>query len=94
MIDIVLYEIDQTEETVADFAADPAAFLARYRLTDAERRAFVSWDYATLYNMGAHPFLLWQTVRSLAVLDDTPMPALVEEYRREVEPHGWPDHIT
>lgn len=94
IINIVLYEIDQTAETVQAFADDANAFVARFRLTDAERHAFEEWDYATLYAMGAHPFLLWQTVRSLAMLDGTPIPELVAQYRERVEPHGWPDHIS
>lgn len=94
MIDIVLYEIDQTEETIRGFADDPAAWLSGFRLTEDERSAFERWDYGTLYALGAHPFLLWQTVRSLSMLEDTPIPEILDEYRKQVEAHGWPDHIT
>lgn len=94
MIDIVLYEIDQSEDTVNRFADDPRGFLSDFRLTDGERTAFEDWDYGALYAMGAHPFLLFQTVRSLAMLSEAPMPELIAEYRQVVTPHGWPDHIT
>src|SRR5665811_1323244 len=94
IINIVLYDIDQAEETIEQFTTDPSGFLAQYRLTEDERAAFERSDYGALYAMGAHPFLLWQVVRSLAMIDSTPMPALIEEYRNSVSPHGTPDHIT
>ncbi len=93
-IDIVLYEIDQTVETLERFATDPDGFLEGFDLTDAERTAFVEWDYGTLYAMGAHPFLLFQTVRSLGVHSGVPIPELLAQYREAVTPHGAPDYIT
>jgi hypothetical protein len=94
MIDIVLYDIDQTIESIDRFATDRTAFLDAYRLAEDERRAFEAWDYGTLYAMGAHPFLLFQVVRSLAVRDDTAMPQIIEQYRQAISPHGAPDYIT
>lgn len=93
-IDIVLYEIDQTDESLEAFATDPSSFLSRFVLTDEERAAFVEWDYGTLYAMGAHPFLLFQTVRSLGVRNGMTMPDLLDQYRDAVTPHGTPDYIT
>ncbi len=93
-IDIALYEIDQSVETLERFAADPEGFLAGFDLTDDERTAFVEWDYGTLYAMGAHPFLLFQTVRSLGVHNGVPIPQVLEQYSEAVTPHGTPDFIT
>ena len=94
LINIVLYDIDQTHETLTAFREDPASFLNTYRLSTGERNAFETWDYGALYAMGAHPFLLFQTVRSLAALDEVPLPTLLADYRAAIEPHGYPDFIT
>lgn len=93
-MDIVLYEIDQTDRTIEGFVTDPGGFLAGFDLSDDERAAFVDWDYGTLYALGAHPFLLFQAVRSLAVRDGISMPELLSEYQETVTPHGTPDYIT
>ena len=94
MLDIVLYEIDQTEATLERFASDPEGFLVGFRLSEEERTALVDWDYGTLYAMGAHPFLLFQVVRSLGVHGGVPIPELLARYREAVTPHGTPDYIT
>lgn len=93
-IDIALYEIDQTNQTIEDFTNDPERFLAGFDLSDDERTAFLEWDYGTLYALGAHPFLLFQVVRSLAVGRGLSMPDLLRQYRETVTPHGTPDYIT
>jgi hypothetical protein len=93
-IDIVLYEIDQTAQTIEDFTTDPDGFLAGFDLSDVERVAFVDWDYGTLYALGAHPFLLFQVARSLAVHNGMSMPDLLRQYRETVTPLGTPDYIT
>jgi hypothetical protein len=38
--------------------ADPAAALARYELTDEERKALLAGDVAKLYRLGANAFLM------------------------------------
>ena len=48
----------------------------------------------TLYALGAHPFLLFQVARSLAVHKGMSMPDLLRQYRETVTPHGTPDYIT
>jgi hypothetical protein len=37
---------------------DPAAAIARYDLTDAERTALLAGDVATLYRLGVNAFLM------------------------------------
>lgn len=37
---------------------DPAAAIADWPVTDAERKALLAGDIRTLYEWGAHPFLL------------------------------------
>lgn len=75
------------------FLADPAADLAeRPFLTDEEREALRTLDYATLYRLGAHPFLLFGwTVRVRRAAD---LRELIQEYRAAVTPYGYPDFAT
>lgn len=106
-IDLLLIEIDRTTETIAEYRTDAAGLVARWEaaeadrsagrweggtLTEEERSAFAGFDYATLYRLGAHPFLLWQMVRSVA--GDTPIADLVAEYRQAIEPFGHPPFGT
>lgn len=94
LVNIVLYDIDQTEDTLTRFVQQRSGYLDAYPLSDEERAAFETWNYGALYAMGAHPFLLWQTVRSLAILDGVSIQDTVAEYRSQVTPHGYPDFIT
>jgi hypothetical protein len=106
-VDLLLVAIDQTDDALQAFAADPHAFVASWEsdfelraagvwagglLTDQERAAFVEWDYGALYGMGAHPSLLWQAVRALG--SDRPVSDVITEYRRAIEPYGRPSFGT
>ena len=107
MIDKLLVTIGRTDEALAAFVHDPAAFIdgweartpvpphpAGGRLTPEERAAFEAWDYAALYRMGAHPYLLWHWVRAIFVPGRSSPEALVAEYRHRVGPLGYPDFAT
>ncbi len=52
-----LYGRDPTYRS--DFNADPASHLSGDELTDAERAALVSKDIRSIFEAGAHPFLLY-----------------------------------
>jgi hypothetical protein len=103
-VDLLLVAIDETDESVECFRSDPEGFVSEWErtyhersdgrwtggtLNEQERLAVVSSDHGALYRMGAHPFLLWQMVRSVAG-DSVPLVDLVESYRRAVEPWGYP----
>lgn len=109
MIDKLLAAIDRTDEALAAFVADTPAFIDDWEaewaeaspphpeggtLTPEERAAFEAWDYAVLYRMGAHPYLLWHWVRAIYVPERMSLEALVVEYRERVEPLGYPDFAT
>jgi hypothetical protein len=109
MIDKLLLAIDRTDESLEEFAADTPSFLDRWErsaahptppypeggtLTPEERAAFESWDYARLYEMGAHPYLLWHMVRGVFVPARMSSEELIEEYRAAVTPLGRPDFTT
>lgn len=108
MIDKLIRTVELSDANVAAFIEDPAAFVADWeskgaasrvpvpdggRLTDEERRAFVTRDYGELYRLGAHPYLLWHFIEAVWV-HEVPWPELKERYREAVIPHGLPSFTT
>jgi hypothetical protein len=100
---------DRSDESVAEFKADTVGFLDRWeaaaddplpphpeggRLTPEERTAFEAWDYAALYAMGAHPYLLFQFIRALYVPDRMTSDEFNAAYREAVADLGYPDYAT
>ena len=73
------------------FKADTAKFLEGRDLTEEERKALIDVDYATLYRLGAHPFLLNGFTRLVWKGDKA---ALNAEYRKNIAPFGYPDFST
>lgn len=93
-LNLALLDIDRDDDSLRAFDADPAGFLEGRRLSHDERVALETWDHGTLYALGAHPFILWQAVRSLSALRGEDLPDLIVRYRSAVEPHGYPDFAT
>lgn len=109
MIDKLLVAIDRTDEALAAFVDDTPAFIDGWEargakpspphpeggtLTPEERAAFETWDYARLYRMGAHPYLLWHWARAIYVPERMSLEALIVEYGEKVGPLGYPDFAT
>ncbi|WP_344371901.1 hypothetical protein [Agromyces tropicus] len=73
MVDKFIRAVELGDATVAEYVADPPAFVERWLagggtpaapaddrvLTDAEQAAFAERDFGALYALGAHPYLLW-----------------------------------
>jgi hypothetical protein len=93
-LNMVLLAIDASVESLARFEEDPVAFVRSFDLSSEERQALVEWDYGQMYALGAHPFILFQAVRSLAEGRGIGIPDLLADYRAAVEPHGYPDFAT
>lgn len=99
--------VEMSDDAVRAYVADPAAFVEAWLagapgpdqrpddrvLTDAERAAFAARDYAALYALGAHPYLLWHFTEAV-YLHETSWPELNERYREAVRPSGCPDAIV
>jgi hypothetical protein len=109
MVDKLLLAIDRTDDAVAAFRADPVAFVGRWeaawedpeppypeggRLGPSERRAFVERDWAALYAMGAHPYLLWHVVRSVHVADGEDVRDVSARYVEGIRSLGHPEFAT
>src|SRR5207302_11515708 len=60
-----LFRSIQDESAVAAYLADTPAYLAGRNLTADERAALLGGDYATLFRLGVHPFLLWAFTRAV-----------------------------
>ena len=93
-LNMALLDIDRDDESLSAFDADPAGFLEGRRLSHDERAALEAWDHGALYALGAHPFILWQVVRSLSALRGEELADLIERFRAAVEPHGYPGFGT
>ena len=107
MINKLLWEVEGRDESLRAFIDDSAGFIDRWErseplppyplggtLTAEERRAFESWDYSTLYRLGAHPFLLWQFARAVWVPGRMGADEFVVAFRTGVAEHGHPDFAT
>ena len=90
-VDKVMREAILDAKAAAAFKADTEKFLQGRDLTKEERRALIDVDYATLYKLGAHPFLLNGFIRWVWKGDKA---ALNAEYRKNIAPFGYPDFST
>ncbi|HEY7064577.1 MAG TPA: hypothetical protein VII06_24095 [Chloroflexota bacterium] len=89
-VDKVMRELIQDERAVAAYLADTPAYLAGRDLSAEEQAALRGGDYATLFRLGAHPFLLWAFTRA-ALPNGGPTP---QEYTAALLPLGTPDFAT
>ena len=89
-VDKVMREVIQDESALAAYLADTPAYLADRDLSAEERTALLGGDYATLFRLGAHPFLLWAFTRAV-LPNGGPNP---QEYTAALLPLGTPDFAT
>ena len=92
------YEVDKVCRDVVlqdaqrqKFISDPEGFLAAFDLSEDERQAFARQDFATLYGMGAHPFLLFGCLTRTRRGD---FREIVKQYCESIQPYGYPDFST
>ena len=81
------------------YAGGPVAFVAsweastRLPLSGLERTALEERDYAALYRIGAHPYLLWSFAEAVWV-PEVARPDLVAAYKAAAREIGYPDWRT
>jgi hypothetical protein len=106
MINKLMRAIEMSDEQVALYKHDPPAYIRSWletvgtpdavtddrALTAAESEAFGARDYGRLYELGAHPYLLWHFIEAVYT-PEVPWPTLNESYREAVRPHGYPDYV-
>lgn len=110
MIDKFMRDVEMSNARVKAYVADPAAFVAQWRasgagpdavaddreLSEREQEAFAARDYGTLYELGAHPYLLWHFTEAVYEHEYTEgfgWRQLVERYRARIAPVGDVDFI-
>ncbi|MFF2372332.1 hypothetical protein [Agromyces sp. NPDC058110] len=86
MVDKFMRQVELSDALVAEYVADPPAFVERWLaggagpdaasddrvLSDAERAAFGARDFEALYTLGAHPYLLWHFTEAVHAHEFTP----------------------
>jgi len=90
-VDKLMREVILDLKTASAFKANPEKFLDGRDLAEQERTALINVDYATLYRLGAHPFLLNGFTRLVWKGDKA---ALNAEYRTNIAPFAYPDFST
>ena len=90
-VDKVMREVVMDGKVASAFKADTEKFLDGRDLTAEEKKALIDVDYATLYRLGAHPFLLNGFTRLVWKGDKA---ALNADYRKNIAPFGYPDFST
>lgn len=90
-VDKIMREVILDPKVTSAFKVDTAKFLENRDLTEEERKSLIDVDYATLYRLGAHPFLLNGFTRLVWKGDKA---ALNAEYRKNIAPFGYPDFAT
>jgi hypothetical protein len=62
--------------------------------TDEERTALQERDYRTLYQLGAHPFILFTLMIAVYQPEYDEFIVFAHVYRERVAGLGWPDYAT
>lgn len=102
--------VEAYDAEVRRFAADPSGYVTEWQrrgaasrvpvpdggdLTPQAAAALAGVDYATLYRMGAHPYVLWHFCEGVLVwAGQASWSQLKEEYRDAVAAAGLVDFST
>ncbi len=109
-IDKFLTHVEASDAEVLSYVADPAQYVQSWtdrgaaarvpvpdggRLSREAAAALGAVDYATLYRMGAHPYVLWHFAEAALVwAGELTWPELKEQFREAVLADGNPDFTT
>ena len=95
----LIHLVNMNEAAEREYKADPAAFVERWekgqklQLTPEEREALAKRDYAKLYALGAHPFMLWSFTDAVWA-GEVPREELIKDYKEKAAKTGYPDFKT
>ena len=99
LVNKFMHLVNMNEGAEKEYKTTPAAFVEKWekgeklKLTAEEREALSKRDYAKLYAMGAHPFLLWSFTEAVWA-DETPREELVKDFMEKTRAIGYPDFTT
>lgn len=107
MLNKFMRAVEMSDANVAAYVDDPERFVDSWLasspgpelrpdhrdLTPQERAAFSARDYRALYELGAHPYLLWHFTEAVYIRE-IGWRDLVERYRAAILPLGEPDYTA
>lgn len=110
LVDKFIYRVDRDPVWLERYRTDAARCVDEWEKTDAnivgaertsahaftaeERAALVSRDYEKLYELGAHPFILWTLFIPLLEGSYPSPKALQDDYAKKIARFGRPDFRT
>jgi len=95
----LIHHVNMNEAAEKQYAANPREFVEQWektqklKLTDEERDALATKNYAKLYALGAHPFTLWSFTEAVWI-NDKPREELIRDYKEQAAKAGYPDFKT
>jgi hypothetical protein len=93
-IDRVLKDVGTFEPHLKRYLEDPAGYLDGMDLEPAEREALAACDTASLWTLGAHPFILLSFVRNIGIARGRPPAEVIRDYKAAIRPLGRPDYAS
>lgn len=90
-MDSALWGVYTSSENAEELRTNPAGYLSRFELTPQESDAISSQDFATLLDLGAHPFLMYKTALRLEGAFSIPF---LERYLEPLRGHKLRDVVT
>ncbi len=99
LVNKFMHLVNMNEAAEKEYKRDPAGFVGKWEKTERlklapqERDALSKRDYARLYALGAHPFLLWSFTEA-AWVHEMPREELVKDYKEKTRAIGDPDFKT
>jgi len=99
LVNKLMHLVNMQEWAEKGYKANPAAFVEKWekgeklKLSPEERDALARRDYAKLYALGAHPFLLWSFTEAVWV-HEAPREDLVRDFKEKTRAIGYPDFKT
>lgn len=99
LVNKFMHLVNMNEWAEKEYKNNPAAFVEKWekdeklKLAPEEREALAKRDYAKLYAIGAHPFLLWSFTEAVWV-HEVPREELVKDYKEKTGKIGYPNFKT
>ena len=95
----LIHLVNMNEAAEKEYKSNPAGFVEKWekeqklKLTPEEREALAKRDYAKLYALGAHPFMLWSFTEAVWA-HEVPREELARDYKEKAAKVGYPDFKT
>ncbi len=104
-VNALMREVLITDHALAEFRADPSAYVTAWAglrhedgsgvtLEPEESAALAARDYGTLYDRGAHPYLLWSFTEAVWVPEQSRSDLVAAYKARASSVEGFPDCRT